>query len=182
MQSKQKDLNQSHKLESEHHQRNKIVLKTFYQKAFWLPNCGSLDNPQPENTDLLCKGKYQCMADFLFDSFGFSCFVVFKRSTDLLVWPNPNQSNKRSAVQWYFPLRSKWVFSGCLNQSNLLSVGQVISFDQSNLWHSFRSEKSISTSIKFNSKVSFICNQREGQNHLFLLKRDNSSYERLSEI
>ena len=25
---------------------------------------------------------------------------------------NPNQSNRRSAVKWYFPLRSKWVFSG----------------------------------------------------------------------
>ena len=25
---------------------------------------------------------------------------------------SPNQSNGRSAVQWYFPLQSKWVFSG----------------------------------------------------------------------
>ena len=29
----------------------------------------------------------------------------------MLVLPNPNLSNRRSAVQWYFPLRSKWVFS-----------------------------------------------------------------------
>ena len=39
---------------------------------------------------------------------------VHKLSTDLLVWPNPNRSNRRSAVQWYFPLRSKWVFSRCI--------------------------------------------------------------------
>ena len=26
---------------------------------------------------------------------------------------NPNKANRRSAVQWYFPLRSKRVFSGC---------------------------------------------------------------------
>ena len=31
--------------------------------------------------------------------------------TDFLVWLDPNQSNRRSAVQWYFPLQSKWVFS-----------------------------------------------------------------------
>ena len=29
----------------------------------------------------------------------------------MLAWPNPNRSNRRSAVQWYFPLQSKWVFS-----------------------------------------------------------------------
>ena len=33
---------------------------------------------QPENTHLLCKGKYHCTADLLFDWFGFSCFVEFK--------------------------------------------------------------------------------------------------------
>ena len=39
-------------------------------------------------TYLIHKGKY-CMDDLLFDWFGFS----------LLVRPNPNQSNRRSAVQ-----------------------------------------------------------------------------------
>ena len=58
-----------------------------------------------EKTHLLCKGKYHRTADLLFDSFGFSCFVVLKLS-DLLVRTNPNQWNRRSAVQWYFPLRS----------------------------------------------------------------------------
>ena len=52
-----------------------------------------------ENTHLLRKGKYHCMADLLFDWFGFSCFVEMKLKTDLLVWPNPNWSNRRSAVQ-----------------------------------------------------------------------------------
>ena len=30
---------------------------------------------------------------------GFSCFVCVQFTTHLLVWPNPNQSNRRSAVQ-----------------------------------------------------------------------------------
>ena len=32
----------------------------------------------PEKTHLLCKGKYHCTADLLFDWFGFSCFVQLK--------------------------------------------------------------------------------------------------------
>ena len=69
-------------------------------------------NATPENTHLLCKGKYHCTADLLFDQLGFlqtSKSVYSFNSTKQL---NPNQSNRRSAVQWYFPLRSKWVFSG----------------------------------------------------------------------
>ena len=58
-----------------------------------------------ENTHLLHKGKYHCTTDLLFDWFGFSCFVELKLQTDLLVWPNPNRSNRRSAVQWYFPFK-----------------------------------------------------------------------------
>ena len=51
-----------------------------------------------ENSHLLCKGKYQCTAD-LFVLFGFSCFALAELVTYLLVWLNPNQSNRRSAVQ-----------------------------------------------------------------------------------
>ena len=29
--------------------------------------------------------------------------LISKFDTDLLIWPNPNQSNRRSAVLWYFP-------------------------------------------------------------------------------
>ena len=62
--------------------------------------------------NLLYKGKDHLMADPLFYSFGFSCFVMFKLSTILLVWLNPSQSNWRLAVQWLFPLQSRWVLSG----------------------------------------------------------------------
>ena len=47
----------------------------------------------------------------LFDWLGFSWFAYVELDRDLQVWSNPNQSNMRSAVQWCFPLRSKWVFS-----------------------------------------------------------------------
>ena len=39
--------------------------------------CKYLNNTA-ENTHLLCKGKYHCTADLLFDWFGFSCFVELK--------------------------------------------------------------------------------------------------------
>ena len=42
--------------------------------------------------------------------FGFSCFVYVELDAYYLVSLNPNQSNRRSDLQWYFPLRSKWVF------------------------------------------------------------------------
>ena len=60
----------------------------------------------PESTHLLLKGKYHCATDLLFD-----WFACVELDRDLKVWWNPNQSNRRSAVQRYFPLQSKWVFS-----------------------------------------------------------------------
>ena len=72
----------------------------------------------PENTHLLRKGKYHCTADLLFDRLGFgqtSKSVYSFNSTKQL---NPNQSNRRSAVQWYFPLQSNWVFSAWSHYSN----------------------------------------------------------------
>ena len=53
------------------------------------------------------------MADLLFDWIGFSGFAYVKLDRDLQVWLNPNQSNRRYAVQLYFPLQSKWVLSAC---------------------------------------------------------------------
>ena len=50
------------------------------------------------------RGKYYCMADLLFDCFGFdqtSKTVVHSTSAKQL---NPNKINIRSVVQWYFPL------------------------------------------------------------------------------
>ena len=37
----------------------------------------------------------------------YSCCLFSKQAKQL----SPNKQNRRSAVQWYFPLRSKWVFS-----------------------------------------------------------------------
>ena len=65
-----------------------------------------------ESTHLLHKGKYHCTTDLLFDYFGFSSFAYVELDRDFQVWSNPNQSNRRSVVQWYFPLQCKWVFSG----------------------------------------------------------------------
>ena len=53
----------------------------------------------PENTHLCCKGKYHCASGLLFDQLGFSCFVCVELDRDLQVWLDPNQSNRRSAVQ-----------------------------------------------------------------------------------
>ena len=60
---------------------------------------------EAENT---CKGKNHCSADLLFDWFGFGQTSNSTKAKQL----NPNLSNRRSAVQWYFPSRSKTVFSG----------------------------------------------------------------------
>ena len=54
---------------------------------------------------------------------------VTKVEPHLLVRPNPNQWNRRSAIQWYFPSQSKWVFSAFLivpypwNQSKIVLPG-----------------------------------------------------------
>ena len=64
-----------------------------------------------ENTHLLHKGKYHCTADLLFDWLGFGQTSKSDNSFNSTKQLNPNQSNRRSAVQWYFPLHSKWVFS-----------------------------------------------------------------------
>ena len=61
------------------------------------------------------------MDDVLFFCFlfGFSCFDYVELETYLLVWLNPNQSNRMSAVQWYFPLWSTLVISGT---GNILAI------------------------------------------------------------
>ena len=77
---------------------------------------------QVDNTHLLCKVIYHCMADLLFDRLGFglkSKSVYSFNSTKQL---NPNQSNRRSAIQWYFPLWIKWVFSEARLNSILLVI------------------------------------------------------------
>ena len=82
-----------------------------FEIAFWDAEIWSTKG-YPENSLLLHKGKYQWMADVVFVLLGYSCFSHAKLVTYLLVWLNQNQSNRRSAVQWYFPLWSKWVLTG----------------------------------------------------------------------
>ena len=50
--------------------------------------------------------------------FYFSCFAYVELGTYLLAWLN--QSNRRSAIRWYFPLW--WGFSAHLNDLNLISL------------------------------------------------------------
>jgi hypothetical protein len=50
----------------------------------------------------ILKGKYHCTVDLQYDWFGISCMT-----NDILLFlfakqTNPNQSNRRSMVQWYF--------------------------------------------------------------------------------
>ena len=54
---------------------------------------GTLKNP--ENTNLLCKGKYHCKAELLFSWFGFNQTGNFNATKPM----NTNQSNSRSAIQ-----------------------------------------------------------------------------------
>ena len=51
-----------------------------------------------KNTCLFFIGKYHYMVDLLFVLFGCSCFAYAELVTCFLVWLNPNQSNRRSAV------------------------------------------------------------------------------------
>ena len=71
-----------------------------------------------ENTHLLCNGKYHCSADLLFDQLGFNCLACVELDKYLQVLLYPNQSNRRSAIQWYFPYEvNKWVFSGYIHRT-----------------------------------------------------------------
>ena len=41
-----------------------------------------------DNTNIIRIGKYHCTTHILLYSFGNSCLIMFKMSTDLLVWQN----------------------------------------------------------------------------------------------
>ncbi len=47
---------------------------------------------------------YYCSVDLLFECFGISCMTTYNFCFYLQKQTNPNQSNRRSTVQWYFPL------------------------------------------------------------------------------
>ena len=73
-------------------------------------------------THLLHKGKYHCMTNLLFDWLGFSYFACVELDRDLQVWSNPNQSNRRSAMQWYFPFEVSECSLLCLSFKPSLTV------------------------------------------------------------
>jgi hypothetical protein len=46
------------------------------------------------------RGKYYCTIDLLFDLFGLACFANKKRDLSVVIQPIPNQSNRKSIVQY----------------------------------------------------------------------------------
>ena len=89
------------------HSKNYPRLWRFCQNGEISPNLVTLSH-------LLCEGNDHCMADLLFDWFGFDQTCKSQSNSTQAKQLNPNQSNRRSAIQWNFPLQSKWVFSGYL--------------------------------------------------------------------
>ena len=69
----------------------------------------------------LNQGKYHFTSDLLFILFTFSYIADGKLKIALIVWSNPNKSNRRSAVHWNIPLW--WVF--CLNLKSVKERGHL---------------------------------------------------------
>ena len=67
-----------------------------------------------ENTYLVGKSIAVPTVDLLFDWFGFRSLIKLIISKDLLVWLNPNQLNRRSAVQRKFYLYKALINVVCL--------------------------------------------------------------------
>ena len=82
---------------------SRLSLKTTFRE--WVRIAVDKAMEQPYNTHLLRKGKHHCMADLLFNWLGFSCFACVELDRYLQLWLNPNQSNRRSAIQLYFPYK-----------------------------------------------------------------------------
>jgi len=57
-------------------------------------------NIRPWNT----KGEVSQTVDLQFDWFGWVCFANEKQKLSVVIQLIPNQSNRRSMVQWCFPL------------------------------------------------------------------------------
>ena len=81
---------------------SRLSLKTTFRE--WVRIAVDKAMEQPDNTHLIRKGKHHCMANLLFNWIGFSCFACVELDRDLQLWLNPNQSNRRSAIQFYFQL------------------------------------------------------------------------------
>ena len=67
----------------------------------WLINDWSIELAYHRTLTYFVRGSITvCLTSCL----GFSCFACAELDRDLQVWPTPNQSNRRSADQCYFPL------------------------------------------------------------------------------
>ena len=86
---------------------------SFQNWAFSLKFTKCFGNTCSENTHLQCTGKYHCTSDLLFYRCGFSSFAYVELAICLLLWSNPNQSNRRSAVQKCFLLWSQYSLTCC---------------------------------------------------------------------
>ena len=83
------------------------ILQNWSLFAEFILLCGRIDQ---RTITLFVRGSITVRLTFcLTDRLGCSCFVFVELVRNLLVWSN---ANRRSVVQWYFPLQSKWVFSG----------------------------------------------------------------------
>ena len=74
----------------------RVLVRLCYSKNH---NLEKIEFVRAENTHLLCKRKYHCTHDLLFDWLGFNCFACVELYRDLQVWSKSNQSNRRSTVQ-----------------------------------------------------------------------------------
>jgi len=70
----------------------------------------------------ILKGKYHCTIGLLFDWFGISCMTTDNFGFHFAKHTNPNQSNRRSTVQWYFP---PLVFHGSTNRPLYTQIVQL---------------------------------------------------------
>ena len=68
----------------------------------------------------LCKGKYPCIADFLFNLFGFCCFA-YVELTDVLVFVKSIPVKQEVSQKGILPF-TKWAFSACSDQLVLLRI------------------------------------------------------------
>ncbi len=96
-----------------------IGFSTILKRRIWRPTTASRvagrassTSKKDSNTDSICRksiqgilkrGKYHCTIDLLFDWFGSVCFANKNKKLSVVIQLIPNQSNRRSMVQCYFP-------------------------------------------------------------------------------
>ena len=78
-----------------------------------LPKCMVADLEKKDCGQIIItyfvSGSISCTADLQFVCIWFSWIATQTLATYLLVWLNPIQSNRRSAIQWYLPIHTKKV-------------------------------------------------------------------------